>query len=248
LGRYLPTGDVTFAGRLDNQVKIRGFRVEPRTVEAALTRYPQTSAAVVVAREGPDLQSRLIGYVVPELGADLDRRDLTRFLRDRLPDYMVPNTLVLLKRLPLTPNGKLDRRALPDPDITESIFSATFLEPQTPTEQKLAEIWSELLSLSQVGSHDNFFELGGHSLLAMRLLSSICSAYDVDLPLRSLFENATLAKLAAAIDAAPRRDEGLSVPSSEGEIANRVVRRTWPMVTILLRPPGQASDHELTVS
>ena len=212
LGRYLPTGDVIFAGRLDDQVKIRGFRVEPRMVEVALARYPQTSAAAVVAREGPDGQIRLIGYVVPELAADLDRRDLTRFLCDRLPEYMVPNPLVFLKRLPLTPNGKLDRRALPDPDSTESIFSATFLEPQTPTEQKLAQIWSELLSLSQVGAHDNFFELGGHSLLAMRLLSRICSAYDVDLPLRSLFEIATLAKLAAAIDVTPRRSQGLSVP------------------------------------
>ena len=142
----------------------------------------------------------------------LDRRDLTRFLRDRLSEYMVPNTLVPLKRLPLTPNGKLDRRALPDPDITQSIFSATFLEPQKPTEKKLAEIWSELLSLSQVGAHDNFFELGGHSLLAMRLLSRICTAHDVELPLRSLFENPTLAKLAAAIEVTPRRDQGLSVP------------------------------------
>jgi amino acid adenylation domain-containing protein len=205
LARYLPTGNVEFAGRADDQVKIRGFRVEPRMVEAVLDQCVGVLASCVVARPQSGGERQLVAYVVPESGAKPDIRSLRSFLQDRLPEYTLPAAFVMLEHLPLTPNGKLDRGRLPDPDPNQWTRLVSLAEPHTPIEKKLASIWSELLGVAQIGAKDSFFELGGHSLLAVRLLSRISSACDVDLPLRCIFENPTLSGLATVISSAPSR-------------------------------------------
>src|SRR6185436_8949361 len=161
LARYLPDGEIEYLGRLDHQVKIRGFRIELGEVEAALARHPEVREAVVLARgEG------LVGYVVPPVSTDL-----RAFLRDSLPEHMVPSGLVFLEAMPLTPNGKVDRKALAQ--IEPERQADGFVAPRTATEERLAAIWSELLGVARIGIADRFFDLGGHSLLATRVVSRV---------------------------------------------------------------------------
>jgi acyl carrier protein len=179
-------------------VKIRGFRVELGEVEAVLAGHPAVQKSVVIVREDSPGDRRLIAYVV--LGdQELPLSELSSFLKEQLPDYMVPTALVLLDALPLTPNGKLDRQALPVPDKARSLLEKTFVAARNPVEEVLAGIWSEVLGVEQVGVNDNFFELGGHSLLATRLISRLRDTFQVEIPLRSLFEKPSVAGLAAAI-------------------------------------------------
>ncbi|HYG65434.1 MAG TPA: amino acid adenylation domain-containing protein, partial [Thermoanaerobaculia bacterium] len=205
LGRYLPNGEAVFAGRADTQVKIRGFRIELGDVEAALGAFPGVREAVAVAREDGGGERSLAAYVVPAAGAILDERELRAFLRRRLPDFMVPATFTLLDRLPLTPNRKVDRKALPAPEQRRSDH---WTAPRTPVEEALAGIWAELLGRERVGADEDFFALGGHSLLATRLVSRLRGAFDIEMPLRALFEAPVLADLAARVEAA--RHEGAS--------------------------------------
>jgi amino acid adenylation domain-containing protein len=205
LGRYQPDGEVIYAGRADRQVKIRGFRVEPAEVEAALDRLGEVNASAVVAREdGGDLY--LVAYVVPKPGTEpgLAGR-LHPLLAARLPASMMPAFFVELPILPLTPNGKLDRRALPAPQRQGSEAGG---EPRGPVEEGLASLWTDLLRLDRVGAHDNFFALGGHSLLATQLISRLREAFQVELPLRALFEAPTIAGLAARIELERRAADG----------------------------------------
>ncbi len=198
LGRYLPDGEVAFAGRRDQQVKIRGFRVELGEIEAALGRLPGVREAVVVAREDDPTGRRLVAYVVPETEAAIDVADLREALRAALPAYMVPAAFVLLERLPLTPNNKVDRRALPAPEIAGS--DRLFEPPITATEQTLAEIWAAVLRIERVGRRDDFFASGGHSLLATQLVARIRDAFEIELPLLAVFQEPTLQGLAERID------------------------------------------------
>ena len=200
LGRYLPDGEVVFAGRADTQVKIRGFRVELGEIESVLGGFPGVRDAVVVARRDGGAAPFLAAYVVPAAGATLAARELRGWLRERLPDYMVPGPFVLLGELPLTPNRKVDRRALPAPPSAAAPGDG-FVPPEGPVQELLAELWSELLGVARVGAADRFFDLGGHSLLASRLLSRIRAVLGVELPLRRIFELATLRDLAAEIGA-----------------------------------------------
>jgi len=198
--RYLPEGNIEFLGRIDHQVKIRGFRVELGEIETALTEHSSVREAVVMARSG--LGGReLIAYVVTD---GEQREDLTRELRSRLkeklPDYMTPAAFVFLDRLPLTPSGKINRRALPEPDDSAITSTSSYEPAQTDDEQKLVEIWSLVLRRRQIGRNDNFFELGGHSLLATQLISRVRQAFEIELPLRALFDSPTLSEFAAAID------------------------------------------------
>jgi amino acid adenylation domain-containing protein len=199
LGRYLPDGEAVFAGRADQQVKIRGFRIEPGEIQATIGRLEGVRESVVVVREERG-DRYLAAYVVPEPGAEPD-------LAARLPDYMVPAAFVELPALPLTPNGKVDRRALPAPQRQAAGTAA----PRGPVEERLATLWADLLRLDRVGAHDNFFELGGHSLLATQLVSRVRGAFQVELPLRVIFEAPTVADLAAWIERAVRIAGGLSV-------------------------------------
>jgi amino acid adenylation domain-containing protein len=193
LGRYRPDGVVQPAGRADDQVKVRGFRVEPGEIEAVLRDHPAVWQAAVVARGEGDAR-RLVAYVVGDDGATTDA--LRAHLRGRLAEYMVPAAFVRLDAIPLTPNRKLDRRALPDPDVSRDDAAA---RPLSPTEALLAQVWGELLR-REPGPADDFFALGGHSLLATRLSARVRKAFGVELPLRAVFEHPTLAALAADVE------------------------------------------------
>ena len=208
VARYLPDGNIEFLGRVDHQVKIRGFRIELGEIEAALGQHPAVREAVVLAREDMPGEKRLVAYVVGNSTAD----ELRGFLKDKLPEYMVPAVFVPLDALPLLSNGKTDRRALPEPDRTRPELDEAFAAPRTPTEELLAGIWAQLLDLERVGVHDNFFDLGGHSLLATQAVSRIREAFQIELPLRLLFEVPTVAGLADSIEAARRSGQNLLAP------------------------------------
>jgi amino acid adenylation domain-containing protein len=197
--RYLPDGNLEFLGRIDHQVKIRGYRIEPGEIEAVLIQFPSVRETVVVAEEDKQKNKRLVAYVALHRGSTISIKELRNFLKEKLPDYMVPTSFVLMDSLPLTPNGKIDRKALPEPDIERPDFEKAFVGPRTPFEELLVGIWCEVLGLKEVGIHDNFFELGGHSLLATQIISRLRNAFQVQLPLRSLFEYPTIAGLAIQI-------------------------------------------------
>ena len=163
---------------------------------AQLRQHAAVRDVVVVAREEAG-EKRLVGYVVGESG--LSANELKEHLKKRVPDYMVPSAMVMLDKLPLTPNGKIDRKALPAPDPA-AVESDEFVGPRTETERIVAEIWCKLLSLPRVSVHDNYFRLGGHSLLAIRVISRIREAFQMELPLNSIFEAPTVAELAEMIE------------------------------------------------
>ncbi|WP_186193078.1 phosphopantetheine-binding protein, partial [Burkholderia gladioli] len=203
LARWRADGRVDYLGRIDSQIKLRGFRIEPGEVETALMALPGIREAVVMVREfGQD--RRLVAWLVPDApsaDADASLADWRAALLRQLPDYMVPAHFVLLQALPLTPNGKLDRRALPAPEF-DAASAGQRVPPVGDTETRLAQLWGELLQRSPVGRDDHFFETGGHSLLATQLLSRVRQQWRIELPLRALFEDPTLASFARRIDGA----------------------------------------------
>jgi thioesterase domain-containing protein len=182
-------------------VKIRGFRIEPGEIEAELARHPQVREAVVLAREDGSGDKRLVAYVVT--AEALPVRSLQTYLKERLPEYMVPVAFVSLAALPKTPNGKVDRRALPAPDPVTVAAEGTFVAPRDHMEMQLAMLWESILGVQSVGVDDNFFELGGHSLLAVRMFAQVAKIFGKSLPLATLFQAPTLGQLAELL----RRDE-----------------------------------------
>jgi amino acid adenylation domain-containing protein len=202
MGRRLPGGSIKFEGRKDFQIKIRGFRVELGEIESALAQHAHVRESVVVAKENGTGDKRLIAYVVPREQASING-ELREFLKQKLPEYMVPSSFVVLDSLPLTASGKLNRRALPAPDDLnnrQAGQAATSSAPQTQTEKLLATIWSDLLDVSEIGINDNFFELGGHSLLAVRFFAQVEKRFGKCLPLATLFQAPTIAQLAAILE------------------------------------------------
>ncbi|NML39910.1 non-ribosomal peptide synthase/polyketide synthase [Chitinophaga sp. G-6-1-13] len=192
--RWLPDGNIEYAGRIDDQVKIRGFRIELGEIESVLLENEQVSEAVVVARDAADGSKRLIGYVVP--AGEIDRSAVLDELKRRLPEYMVPAILIPLPVMPLTASGKINRKALPAPDET-FLASAAYVAPGNETEQVLANIFQHVLGISRVGVNDNFFALGGNSLLSMRLVAAVRKQLQLELPVKAVFTHATVALLAA---------------------------------------------------
>lgn len=211
-GRYLSDGNIEFLSRTDHQVKLRGYRIELGEIEAVLRQHLMVQEVAVLAREDELGQRSLVAYVVPSQTSSPIVNDLSSFLRERLPDYMVPAAFVMLEALPLTPNGKLDRRALLATDQTRPEVISSHLEPRTPVEEVLASIWAQILGVERVGIHDNFFELGGHSLLATQVVSQIREAFQVELPLRSLFEAPTVVGLGDRIETVIRSGQELKIP------------------------------------
>jgi amino acid adenylation domain-containing protein len=201
--RWTADGRLEFAGRADFQVKVRGFRIELGEIESVLRAHPAIADTVVLAR-GTEAAKRLVAYVVPRPGASAEAGELAAHLRVSLPEYMVPAAFVALDAFPRTASGKLDRKALPEPDAAAESDAATYVEPGTPTERALAGIWMEILGLPRVGARDDFFDLGGHSLLATRVMGRIRHDLGTELPLRTLFEAPTVARLAERVDAARR--------------------------------------------
>ncbi|HSB00522.1 MAG TPA: amino acid adenylation domain-containing protein, partial [Anaerolineales bacterium] len=230
IARYLPDGNIEFFGRSDQQVKVRGFRIETGEVEVALAMHPAVRQAVVVAWKERSSDAALIAYVVPAEGQqEADDGQLREFLRQRLPEYMIPSVFVTLESLPLTPNGKVDRKALPAPSQNRPALKAPYVAPRTPLELELAEICAQILGLenqnghSAVGVYDNFFDLGGHSLLGTRLVFLLREKYGLeaaDLPLRTLFEQPTVANLAQTIERV-RRGEQRAAPASRSDFIRR---------------------------
>jgi amino acid adenylation domain-containing protein len=198
--RHLPEGALEFLGRLDEQVKVRGFRIETGEIEAALRRHPGVRESIVVAREDAPGDVRLVAYTVSGEGAAPSASELREFLRERLPDYMVPSAFVALDSLPLTPNGKVNRGALPPPAGEGVRPEKALAPPRDNLEGQLVRIWREVLGVDgPLGITDNFFDLGGHSLLAVRLMAQIHKWFGQELPLSALFEGATVEQLAAVL-------------------------------------------------
>ncbi|MEO7769280.1 MAG: amino acid adenylation domain-containing protein, partial [Ferruginibacter sp.] len=196
LVKYLPDGNISFIGRADNQVKIRGYRIELGEIETMLHQSNLVSQAVVLAKEDKNDDKRLVGYIVPE--GFFDREGILTFLKEKLPEYMVPSVLMELESFPLTANGKIDRNALPDPDAA-GLLTDQYVAPRNDVEAKLAALWQDILDVDQLGVNDDFFELGGHSLLAVRLVSAIRKAFVVEMPISDIFDFPTVALLAAQL-------------------------------------------------
>ena len=201
LVRWRENGTLEFLGRIDQQVKLRGFRIELGEVEAALDAHPDVSAAVAIVREDSPGDQRLIAYVVPAGEQTVELEQLRRLCRAKLPPFMVPSGFVSVDAFPVTANGKLDRRALPAPDGARPAMARSYVAPETPVEQTLASIWSEILGVDRIGLDDDFFDLGGHSLLAVKMLSRVQESFDLSLRLPQVFEHSTIRELAAAIAA-----------------------------------------------
>ncbi len=214
LGRWLAVGDLEFLGRMDSQVKVRGFRIELGEIEASLAALPGIREAVAVARRFPSGDLRLVAYVVPDLEGFPKPGELRARLAGILPPYMVPSHFVTLQALPLTPSGKLDRRSLPAPQDA-GLDSVSPVLPRTAVEELLMAIWRDVLEVEQAGIRDNFFELGGHSLLATRVVSQLRNTFQVEISLRELFENPTVAGLAGKVEEALRGGSGVEAPPIE---------------------------------
>jgi len=213
VARWRPDGSVEVLGRIDHQIKIRGIRVEPSEVEAALLVHPAVGGAVVGAREEAAGGKRLIAWIVPaEGGAPPPFGELRELLRERLPDVMIPAAFVVLDAFPLTPRGKVDRNALPSPDASlEPEAGEGGPESLTPAEELMAGIWADVLGREGIRRGDDFFQLGGHSLLATRVVARVRAAFEIDLPVRRLFEHPTVAGLTAEASRLSRQD-ALPVP------------------------------------
>ena len=194
IGRYLSNGDIEFIGRRDHQVKIRGFRIELGEIGSVLCQHSQVREALVVAREERHGEKRLVAYVVT--GQETTPTELRGFLKEKLPDYMVPSAWVMLEAFPLTPNGKVDHRALPAPEQIKLEMAETFAAPRDGLELQLQEVWEEMLGIKPISVTDNFFDLGGHSLLALRVVAQIQRRLNRELPLSALIEGANIESLA----------------------------------------------------
>jgi amino acid adenylation domain-containing protein len=220
LARWRADGELEFLGRIDHQVKIRGHRIELGEVEAALLGHPGVAQAVAIVREDEPGDKRLVAYVVAAGDEAPDVGGLRAHLKQSLPDYMIPQAIVGLEALPLTPNGKIDRKALPVPEGRPE--GLDYVAPRTPVEETLAGIWAEVLKIDRVGVHDNFFELGGHSLLATRVTALVRERLGVELPIRALFEQPTLAmqaeKCATTLWLAETRPSPIEIADPEAEL------------------------------
>ncbi|MED1744792.1 non-ribosomal peptide synthetase [Brevibacillus borstelensis] len=198
--RKLPDHTLEFLGRLDFQIKIRGFRIEPVEVEAVLVQHPYVREAAVLAHTNPNDEVQLVAYLVGDSNDLKSLSEIRGYLKENLPEYMIPTSFVWLDSMPLTVNGKIDRQALPEPDFSAVPILDIYEAPRTPIEVKLANIWGEVLNLSQIGRDHDFFELGGHSLLLARIASRIRDTFHVELPVRAFFDFPTVAGMAEWIE------------------------------------------------
>jgi amino acid adenylation domain len=222
LARKLPNGEFEFRGRLDDQIKIRGYRIEPEEITTALREHDAISAAVV-SSIGIGPAKQLIGYVV--LKMSVTALELQHHLAQRVPPYMIPEHFVRLKELPMTERGKVDRAALPAPDRLNSLDATDAVaELQTETQVEVASILSTLLGVQEVGLDDNFFRLGGHSLLAAQVIARVRRAFDINLPLRSVFESPTVVSLSEEIERRILEAMGDASAEEQSETAVRLTR------------------------
>jgi amino acid adenylation domain-containing protein len=212
--RWLPEGNLEFVGRVDHQVKIRGYRIELGEIESVLGRHEEIREVIVIPWEYGPGDKRLVAYLVPNELPGPSADDLRSFLEGELPDYMVPTAFVTLEAFPLNENGKVNRKALPDPDSVTTEGEAAYVAPRGPVEEVLAGIFADVLKLptGRVGARDGFFELGGHSLMATQVIARIRDTFHVDLHVRTIFDEPTLAELALRVDEAMRAEHGIELP------------------------------------
>jgi acyl-coenzyme A synthetase/AMP-(fatty) acid ligase/acyl carrier protein len=248
LARRLPDGAVEYLGRIDHQVKVRGFRIELGEIEAALNQHPAIQESVVLAREDRPGARRLAAYVVPKWGlkqekaranngpplfeeeggrvidtgmqTELSNESLRVYLQQKLPAYSVPSSFVILESLPLLPNGKVARQALPAPGKYEAEFSDGYVAPSTPIEKDVARIFSEALGIDNIGVYDDFFVLGGHSLLVIQVINRVNKAFQINLPIRALFDGPTVSSLVNLI---VENQAG----QLEDDVLSRVLAEMW---------------------
>jgi amino acid adenylation domain-containing protein len=208
LARWLPSGNIEFLGRIDRQVKIRGLRIEPGEIETVLNQHPAIRETTILDWEYSQGDKRLVAYLVSSDGSLPDISELRCFLREKLPEYMLPAAFVTLDTIPRMPNGKVDRHALPGPDQAQTELEKSYVAPSTAVEKMVAEIWADVIGLEMVGIYDNFFEIGGHSLLAAQLISRVRDSFQVELSLHRLFEMPNVAGMAKSIEQLRRREKG----------------------------------------
>jgi amino acid adenylation domain-containing protein len=215
--RWRPDGTLAFLGRLDDPVKLRGHRIELGEVEAAVAAHPAVRQAAVALREDVPGQRRLVAYVLGDIDAANLTAELRAWLRERLPEYMVPSAFVAIDAIPLTPSGKVNRRALPAPEREEAVRAAVYEAPRNAEEEALARIWAEVLRRERVGVHDNFFELGGDSILSIQVVSRAASEAGLRLHPWQMFQHQTVAEQVAAAERVTAEDMVAASASAEVE-------------------------------
>ena len=235
LARWRADRTLEFLGRVDHQVKIRGCRIELEEIEHVLVKHPDVQTAIVLARDDPGGEARLVAHIVAAAGRQPKVNELRDFLETRLPDYMIPAGFIFLERIPLTAHGKVDRAALMAIRQGLKVAVSEFVAPRNSTEEALASIWANLLKVEDIGVFDNFFDLGGHSLLAGRVLARVADAFGVSLPIRTLFEAPTLAALARRVKAAREAQ------SNEPRSRSRRCQRDGP------QPVSIVQEHVLRI-
>ena len=236
--RYRRTGELEFLGRADAQVKLRGYRIELGEIEAILKRHEGVKEAVLLLAGSAD--KRLTAYVVPRGPELVSEQGLRSYLRERLPEYMTPGMVVLLQEMPMTPNGKVDRNRLPSVDLSRDTEEANE-PPRTPVEELLAGIWADVLGLEAVGLRESFFDIGGHSLLATQVISRVRDALQLEVPLRSLFQNPSVSTLAASVlQQAPDPTKTVRI----AEVLLRVARLSDTEVEAMVSGDGFSSVTE----
>ena len=211
LVRWNAAGELEFLGRRDAQVKIRGFRIEPGEIEAALVQHPDVRECAAIVREDNPGEKRIVAYVLAATDRRLKPSDLRSWMKERVPEFMIPAAIVQMDAFPLRASGKVNRKAFPAPDFAE--MQREYRAPRTPVEEVVADIWADILKLESAGTNENFFELGGHSLLATRVISRIREAFAIDVPLRAMFDAPTIAELSAAIESLQRAEDGRLAPA-----------------------------------
>ncbi|MCA1592425.1 MAG: non-ribosomal peptide synthetase [Acidobacteria bacterium] len=194
--RYLPDGRIEFLGRIDRQVKIRGFRIELEEIEIVLSRYPAVQDAAVAARQNGHDDKRLVAYLVADSAEGAFLSDLRHFLRDQLPEYMVPSAFVMLDSMPMTPSGKVNRDALPEPSNNHHEIDTAYVAPRTGIEQTITGVWREVFDVEKLSTHSNFFDLGGHSLSLVRVCSKLREVMNIEISMIDMFRYPTISSLA----------------------------------------------------
>jgi acyl carrier protein len=250
LVRYRGDGNIEFLGRVDQQVKVRGFRIELGEIETALESQAGIREAVVIAREEEGGEKRLVAFVVVEGEGELDVSEMRNQLRQTLPEYMIPAAYVKVEEMPLSPSGKVDRKALGQVAVTERpSLKSEYVGARDEIEERLVEMCGELLHVEQVGVFDNFFELGGHSLLATQFVSRIRETFQVELPLRKLFETPTVSGIAGFIkQTGIYQDQqvlGGSVSSVNDASLEKQLKPERAKLAEMLKKVGGLSDEEV---
>ena len=240
LGKWLPDGSVDFLGRIDTQVKIRGHRIELGEIESVLTDYIEVKDSVVIIKDYRGGNKLIVAYYVAEV--ELSINSLRYFLKEKVPDYMIPNIFIRLDRLPLNPNGKVDKKALPEPEGLRPEMDTVYRAPSNDIENVIAGIWQDVLGVDKIGIHDNFFDLGGHSIKATQAVTRMKEALDVNLPIRAIFENPTIRELEGIIIELQSKEVRLSsIPELEKQSVYEVShaqRRLWFLDKLIPNSPS----------